>query len=236
MFEQNSAIQNQNQGLSLQKHAMKTFSIMGLGLLITAVIAFFCYESGFALRALLSMGSFSYLFLILIEFGVVIAFSKNLYNMNYTSAMVLFAMYCAITGFTFSTLGYAYDAGTIFFAFGVTAVYFGSLTMIGFTTKADLTKLGTICFTGLIVLILVEVIGIFFLDLDRYIMMLSGISILIFTGLTAYDVQKLKNNYYRYVGDGEMLKHLALYSAFELYLDFINLFLRILTILGNRND
>lgn len=97
MFEQNSAIQNQNQGLSLQKHAMKTFSIMGLGLLITAVIAFFCYESGFALRALLSMGSFSYLFLILIEFGVVIAFSKNLYNMNYTSAMVLFAVYCAIT-------------------------------------------------------------------------------------------------------------------------------------------
>lgn len=234
MFEQNSVYENQN--VSLQKHITNTFMTMGLGLLITAIVAFFCYESGFALRALFAMGRMSFLLLVAIEIGVVIAFSKNLYHMNYRSAMILFVAYCCITGFTCSTLGYAYNAGTIFLAFGVTAIYFGSLTMIGLTTKADLTKLGTICMVGLIVLIVVELFGIFFLDFDRYIMMISGISILIFTGLTAYDVQKLKANYYNYINDGEMLKHLALYSAFELYLDFINLFLRILTILGNRDD
>ena len=230
MFEQQTLGQS---GYSLQKHVTKTFMIMGLGLLVSAVVALIGYVSGFSLRLLFSFGNMSYFLLLAVQLGVVFMFTRKLYQMNYSRAMLMYMIYAVTTGIVFGTLGYLYAGPTIFFAFGVTALYFGSLTMIGMTTKMDLTKVGNVCFVGLLVLIVVELLGMFFFDTNT--MLINGIAILIFTGLTAYDVQKIKYAYYQYEHDSVMLKHLALYAAFELYLDFINLFLRILSVVGDQD-
>ena len=138
-----------------------------------------------------------------------------------------------ITGFTFSVFAYAYDVQSIAIAFGITAVYFGSLTVIGYTTKINLMKFGPLLYVSLLVLIVVQVI-LLFVHAGAETMMFTMIGLLIFTGLTAYDVQKMKVLYLE-CQDEEMRERLSVYSALELYLDFINMFLYILRIVGNRD-
>lgn len=169
----------------------------------------------------------------IVQIGVVIAFSSRLMERSVASTRMLFLVYALITGFTFSVIGFVYDAEAIMVAFGITAIYFGSLAVIGYTTKINLMKFGPLLYISLIVLVIAEII-LAFTGASGSVMLLTTIGLLIFTGLTAYDVQKMKVLYLQ-CNDEEMRERLSVYSAFELYLDFINIFLYILQFVGNRD-
>lgn len=229
--------QNYQNGYSLEegmrKHALRTFGWMGIGLLVTAISAAFFYFSGIYLRLLLAFNWVGYLLVIALQFGVVVAFSARLTERSVNTTRMLFLVYALITGFTFSVIGFVYDARSIMFAFGITAVYYGSLAIIGYTTKINLMKFGPLLYISLIVLIIAEVI-LAFTGAAGSTMLLTTAGLLIFTGLTAYDVQKMKALYLQ-CNDDALRERLSVYSAFELYLDFINIFLYILQIVGNRD-
>lgn len=231
MFERNEQYFEPEYITTIQKHAVRTFAWMAVGVLITAITAFAVYASDMTLTLL---SGYMPLVLLVAQFGVVIALASRLMKMSATRAKILFLAYAILTGITFSILGMAYLPGTLALAFLITAVYFGSLVIIGYTTKMNLLRFGPILFGGLIALIITEVI-MMFMGVSTNTMIFSAIGLMIFTALTAYDTQKMKALYAQYSGDEAMLSKLSIYSAFELYLDFINIFLYILRFLGNRD-
>lgn len=218
--------------LSLKQYAVKTFTMMALGLLITTITAVLLLVSGFAYRFAL-MGMAPSVILLVAQIGVVMAFSSRLFKASLSSTRMMFFLYSILTGVTFSIIGLIYQPGTIALAFGITVVYFGSLVVIGATMKLDLTRFAPIFMVGLVILIIFNIVGMI-INLDSMSTLICSGGLLLFTGLTAYDAQKMKKMYMQYQGNEDMLSRLSMYSALELYLDFINIFLYILRLLGNR--
>lgn len=228
MFNPNEQFLDSSSIPGLKKYAVKTFAWMTLGLLVTTVVAFAIYSSN--LVYYLFESGFIPLILLVAQLGVAIALAARLMKMSVAGTKFLFLIYSALTGITFSVLGLVYLPGTLAAAFLITTVYFGSLTVIGYTTKMNLLRFGPILFAGLLSLIIVEIIFML-MGADTSTMAFSVVGLLIFTGLTAYDVQRLKALYLSYEGDIEMQNRLSIYSAFQLYLDFINIFLYVLRFL-----
>lgn len=222
-------------GMTLQKFMAKTFLWMFMGLAVTFGVGFLISTDMHLLyRSLTWAGSFTPWIYFIAELGMVIAISGRLMKIKHSTALILFFVYAVINGITFSVLPIAYNIWDLFMAFGITTIYFGSLAVIGYTTNADLSKIGTICVAALIALVIYTGLGILFgWSTDSYF--ISVIGLLIFTGLTAWDTQKAKRLYYSYQGDVEMEKKLSIYSALELYLDFINIFLYVLRFMGNKD-
>ena len=217
----------------MRRHIVKTLGWMALGLFVTAASAAFFYVSNIYSMLYLTFGGMITILSVILQVGVVFALCSRLTERSVASTRTLFFVYALITGFTFSVFAYAYDVQSIAIAFGITAVYFGSLTVIWYTTKINLMKFGPLLYVSLLVLIVVQVI-LLFVHAGAETMMFTMIGLLIFTGLTAYDVQKMKVLYLE-CQDEEMRERLSVYSALELYLDFINMFLYILRIVGNRD-
>lgn len=215
-----------------RKYVLKTFGMMALGLLITAISSLVFLYSGM-IRIVFTIPMFP-LILLVAEVGVVIAFSNRLHKASANSARAMFIIYSILTGFTFALLGLMYTGADITLAFGLTCAYFGALVAIGYTTKMDLTRFAPILMTGLLILIVFNVLALF-LDMDGMQMIICSFGLLVFTGITAYDAQKMKKMYVQYEGNEDMLQRLSLYSALDLYLDFINIFIYILRIVGNRD-
>ena len=155
-------------------------------------------------------------------------------KMKPITAIILYLTYAVLLGITFSSLMYVFVLGAIFQSFGLTALYFGCLAIIGYTTTIDLTKLGTILGVGLLIFVVAEII-LMIMGVDITTKVFTAIGMLLFTGLTAYDVQKMKKLYLSNVHDEVALRKLSIYSAFDLYLDFINIFLYILRLVGSRD-
>ena len=216
----------------MRRHIVKTLGWMAIGLFVTAASAAFFYVSNIYSMLYLTFGGMITILSVILQVGVVFALCSRLTERSVASTRTLFFVYALITGFTFSVFAYAYDVQSIAIAFGITAVYFGSLTVIGYTTKINLMKFGPLLYVSLLVLIVVQVV-LLFVHAGAETMMFTMIGLLIFTGLTAYDVQKMKVLYLE-CQDEEMRERLSVYSALELYLDFINMFLYILRIVGNR--
>ena len=217
----------------MRRHIVKTLGWMALGLFVTAASSAFFYVSNIYSMLYLTFGGMITILSVILQVGVVFALCSRLTERSVASTRTLFFVYALITGFTFSVFAYAYDVQSIAIAFGITAVYFGSLTVIGYTTKINLMKFGPLLYVSLLVLIVVQVV-LLFVHAGAETMMFTMIGLLIFTGLTAYDVQKMKVLYLE-CQDEEMRERLSVYSALELYLDFINMFLYILRIVGNRD-
>ncbi len=217
----------------MRRHIVKTLGWMAIGLFVTAASAAFFYVSNIYSMLYLTFGGMITILSVILQVGVVFALCSRLTERSVASTRTLFFVYALITGFTFSVFAYAYDVQSIAIAFGITAVYFGSLTVIGYTTKINLMKFGPLLYVSLLVLIVVQVV-LLFVHAGAETMMFTMIGLLIFTGLTAYDVQKMKVLYLE-CQDEEMRERLSVYSALELYLDFINMFLYILRIVGNRD-
>ena len=142
---------------TIQQHAIKTFAWMGLGLLITALVAFGMVTTNMTLRLYVSY-PIAPMLLLFAQLGVAVAFAARLAKMKAATARILFVAYSILMGVTFSTLAFVYDLGSIGIAFGITAVYFGCLVMIGYTTKMNLLRFGPILMGGLLTLIIVEVV------------------------------------------------------------------------------
>ncbi len=226
-----------NEQAGLKDYIVGVFTKMGIALLITAASAYGLYASNLIARmAMSSPGILSMLYMlaIAVEFGIVIYLSSRLTTMSTNTATGLFYGYAVVTGLTFSTLFYAYDASTIAISFLFTAVVFFSCAIIGRFTNVDLSRFSGIMMGGLVALILVSILGMFIPAIGNSLL-LSYVGILLFCGITAWDMQRIMSLYYQTNGGyGQTGANLAIYGAFELYLDFINLFLRILSVFGNR--
>lgn len=234
MYNNNPDLTMQNEGFTtLHKHTINTFMWMTLGIAVTAVIAYLVSMAG--IEKFLIFGGWTPMAFLFIQIGVVFALVSRIHKMEVSSARTLFLVYAIITGIVFSFIASMYDVGSIMLAFGTTAVYFGALTFIGYTTKFDLSRIFPILFVGLLVLIGFNIFA-FFFNIDGMSRLTCSLGLLIFSGLTAYDTQKMKALYMANQGNEQALKTLSIYSAFDLYLDFINIFLYILRILGNSRD
>lgn len=219
------------------QYLKRTFVQMAAGLGITAVVAWLCYYSlisgGIVYKAIVAVPYIS-LFLLAAELIVAIVFSARLMKMKASTVTILFYVYAFLTGISFSVLPLAYGIDNMFIAFGFAAGLFACMAVIGYTTKMDLTSLRPLLYAGLFVLIAATVVGIF-INLAMLDMIICYVGIIIFMGLTAFDMQKMKQMYIDFAADGETTNKISTFCAMQLYLDFINMFLYILRLLGSRN-
>ncbi len=206
----------------------KIYGWLFLGLLVS-------FTTGYALSyypniVINIMSSAWFLIIILLELGIAIFFTSRIQKMSKITAIICYFIYCIITGFTFSTIFLAYKITSILIIFFVTAILFGIFALIGYITKKDLTKLGGYLLITLFGIIIVSLINLF-LNNTMTDLIISIVGIIVFVLFIAYDINKIKllvNQLGTETG--------PIYCAFQLYLDFINLFLRILRIFGKNRD
>lgn len=208
----------------------KVFGWMFIGLLVTFFTGYYVSlhpETMFKL-----FGSYAFLIVIIIEFAIVIFLSARITKIKPATAIVSFIIYSAVSGLTFSTIFVTYDLGSIMYVFLLTAGIFAVFAFLGAVTKVDLSKIGVYLFIGLIAIIVCGLINLF-MNNSTFDLIVSCIAIAIFVGYTAYDVQQiLKMQEFNVLPED----NLAIYGALELYLDFINLFLRLLQLFGRSDD
>jgi FtsH-binding integral membrane protein len=214
---------------ALNAYIARVFGMMTGGLLLTAVTAFYFAVSGLALS--LGYGIYA---LLIAELILVIALSAAIRKISYGTALAMFIGYAFLNGVTLSFIFLVYEIGTIAIAFGVTAATFGVMAVYGNVTKSDLTRFGSLAgmfLTGAVITMLVN----FFLKSPAVDYVLSVALLVLFVGLVAYDTQKLKGYFLATQNDLETQRKTGVIGALSLYLDFINIFLRLLRIFGKRN-
>jgi len=209
----------------------KVYRWMGIGLFLTAITAYFVASSESLVYALAS-NSILFFGLLIAEFGLVIYLSARIQKMSAETATAAFVIYSVLNGITLSLLLLVYTGASVASTFFTTALTFSAMSAYGYFTKRDLTTMGSYLQMGLIGLIIASVINIFWANGTMY-WIISYVGVLLFVGLTAYDTQKIKK-----MGafvDGVQNTHkIAILGALTLYLDFINLFIMLLRILGDR--
>ncbi|MFN2150877.1 MAG: Bax inhibitor-1/YccA family protein [Anaerolineales bacterium] len=206
---------------------------MALGLLVTAATAAFVSVS--PLFQVLAGQPLIFFVLLIAELGLVVGLSWGINRISPATAMLLFFAYAVLNGLTFSVLFVVYTLGSVAHTFLATAALFGVMSIIGYTTKMDLSKMGSFLFMGLIGLIIAMIVNIFWANTALgWIVTFAGI--LLFLGLTIYDTQRIKRMTAAALqqGDEDVQARMGILGALALYLDFINLFLFILRLGGQR--
>ena len=173
--------------------------------------------------------------LVIAEFALVFGISAAINRLSLTTATLMFVAYSVINGAMLSSIFLIYTATSITSVFFITAATFAVMALIGYTTKTDLTSVGKILFMALIGLVIATIVNMF-IGSNTMTMICSYVGVLIFVGLTAYDSQKIKVMLQQAPDAGEASQKLALLGALSLYLDFINLFIYLLRIFGDRRD
>lgn len=224
---------NTNVAINLQKTFFnKVFSWMTLGLLATGFTSMYVASSPVLISFFLG-NTILFFGLIILQLFAVGMLAAKIKDLTEQQASMIFIGYSILNGITLSGLFLLYTGASIALAFFVTAGTFATMTIYGYTTKSDLSEMGKIMFMGLIGIIIASVINIFLRSSAiEYLISYAGVAI--FIGLTAWDVQKLKL-LSATTSSEEEHKKLAIYGALTLYLDFINLFIFMLRILGNRS-
>jgi FtsH-binding integral membrane protein len=232
MFEEKNNVVREYGSTGIELYVTKVFGWMFLGLIVTAMAAFWVISSN---TASIFLNPMTLIVLSLVEIGLVIYLTRNVANLSSTAGKTLFILYSAVNGLTLSYIFYMYNLGTIYTAFGATALTFGAFALYGYMTKTDLTSFGKIAMFALIGIIISTIVNIFVRS-SGFDLIISYIGVIIFSGLTAFDTQKIKEYYYSTNGDLELQDKISIIGALALYLDFINLFLFILRILGRGRD
>lgn len=221
-------VENEDFAIQTSNNAIvKTFNRMGIGLLLTAIVAYLTFSSGWYLKLL--FGSY-YSLLAIAEILVVILFSFMYRKLSPAMVTFLFYSYAILNGITLSVIFALYTLENIFSAFFVSSLLFIGLAIYGEKTQKDLTKLGTVFSVGLIVGIIVSIINLF-LHSSMLMIAIDWGMLLLFCGITAYDMNKIKYMQQYVECDDEKI---YVYCAMQLYLDFINIFLRLLSITSRR--
>lgn len=210
----------------------KVYVWMTLALVITGFTAYAVATSPGLLMAIVG-NRFVLLGLIVAELALVVGISGAINRLSLTAATLMFVLYSVINGATLSVVFLAFTMSSITSVFFITAGTFATMALVGYTTKKDLTSMGRMLFMALIGLVIATVVNMFMRNsgLD---MILNYVGVLVFVGLTAYDTQKIKEQLMMADNMGEAAQKMALVGALTLYLDFINLFLYLLRILGKR--
>ena len=208
------------------------YAWMAAGLGITAVVGMWVSSRPDVIQYVFSTGI--WIFLIIAELALVFTVSAAIRRISATTATALFLLYAALNGLTLSVIFLAYTHAVIASAFIVTAGMFAAMSLYGFITRRDLTSMGAFLFMGLIGIILASVVSIFWHNTILTVL-INYIGVFIFLGLTAYDTQKLKEMALATQGNAALAARLSISGALALYLDFLNLFLFMVRILGDRN-
>ncbi len=222
----------------LRAHMNKVYGLMSVGMLLTGGVAWAVGTSDALISLLfgptgMTMLGWIVMFLPLI---MVFAFGALIGRMSYAAAQLFFYAYAAAMGLSLAWIFLAFTGMSITQTFLVTAITFAGLSLYGYTTKRDLSAMGTFLMMGLIGLIVASLVNLF-LASSALDFAISAIGVLIFAGLTAWDTQAIKSDYVQHAqyGDAEWLGKSAIMGALKLYLDFINLFMFLLRFMGDRN-
>lgn len=222
---------------TLSEFMSKSFGWMFAGLLVTFGVGIGAVASG-SIFPIINSGLF--IFTSIAELVMVFVLSARVQKLQPSTATALFFGYAVLNGINLSSIFLVYDYGTLILAFLVGAVYFGVMAVYGNVTDRDLTGWGPKLMGGLVALIVCALMGsllsMFGLNFGIADLLLCAVGLLIFMGLTAYDTQMLKYYYSYFGGDAAMLHKASIIGALNLYLDFINIFLYIVRMLGRRNN
>ncbi len=222
----------------LRAHMNKVYGLMSVGMLLTGGVAWGVGTTPALMSLLMSpTGGMTILgwIVMFLPLIMVFAFSAMINRLSYGAAQLFFYAYAAVMGLSLAWIFLAFTGVSIAQTFLVTAVAFAGLSLYGYTTKKDLSAMGTFLMMGLIGLIVASIVNIF-LASSALMFAISALGVLIFAGLTAYDTQSIKNEYIQHAqyGDEAWLGKAAIMGALRLYLDFINMFMFLLQFLGNR--
>jgi uncharacterized protein len=224
----------------LKNYMLKIYNYMAMALLLAGIMAFATLNFPPLMNLMYNIGprgefmgySMMGYIVTFAPLGIAIYFFMGIGRMSVQSAQMWFWVYASVMGMSLSSLGLVYTGQSLAKTFFICSAVFGSVSIYGYTTKRDLTSMGSFLIIGLIGLIVVSLINLF-LQSPAIEFATSLIGVAIFIGLTAWDTQKLKAMYYS-SGGGEAGQKMAIRGAFTLYLDFINLFLYLLRFLGDR--
>lgn len=217
----------------LRAHMNKVYGLMSVGMLLTAAVAFGIGTNDAMVAAIFGTPlKWVVMFAPLI---MVFAFGALINRLSVAAAQLFFYVYAAMMGLSLSFIFAAYTGTSIATTFLVTSIAFAGLSLYGYTTKRDLSGMGTFLMMGLIGLFVASIVNIF-LASSALQFAISVIGVLIFAGLTAYDTQSIKSEYVAHAqhGDADWLGKSAIMGALRLYMDFINMFMFLLQFLGNR--
>lgn len=214
--------------LTENKLLSKTFMWMFIGLAITFGIGFYvsCNEN---MMYNLFMG-YKWIILVILELGIVFALSMFIEKLNPLVAKILFCVYALITGLTFSAIFVVYELGSIIYVFGVTSIVFLIFSLLGYYTKMDLSKLGTYLFMALLAIIIASVINIF-IGSSMLELGITIVALIVFIGYVAYDIYMIRQS-----GKFAQSENMPIFWALQLYIDFINLFIRLIRLLGKERN
>ena len=220
----------------LRTYMLKVYNLMALGLAITGLAAYGTYAlavSNPAFAQLLFASPLRWV-IMLAPVGLVFFLSYRIHQMSVSAAQTTFWIYAALMGLSLSSIFIVFTGQSIVQTFFVTAAAFGGLSLFGYTTKRDLSAFGSFLMMGLFGLIIAALVNLF-LQSSALQFAISAIGVLVFAGLTAYDTQKIKEMYFEN-DDVAVMGRKAIMGALQLYLDFINLFMFLIQLFGNRNN
>jgi FtsH-binding integral membrane protein len=227
----------------LRAHMLRVYNYMASAVALTGVIAWLSFQAAVvtsdagAITGLTAFGQtiltgFTPIVLLLATLGLVFFISFRINSLQYTTALGLFMLYAALLGLALTSIFVVYTGTSITRVFFISAATFGAMSLYGYTTQRDLTGMGSFLMMGLFGIIIASLVNIF-LKSSGLDWMISVIGVLVFVGLTAYDTQKVKE-FYDVNDDGTVAGRKAVMGALTLYLDFINLFLMLLRLFGDR--
>jgi uncharacterized protein len=227
----------------LRKHMLRVYNYMVSGLVVTGLVAWAMYSMSFVVEGgqvvgLTSLGAAVYgsplkwLFM-LAPLGFIMVMSFGINRLSFGTLQLIFWAFAAVMGISMATIFTTFTGDSIARVFFITAATFAAMSLWGYTTKRDLTGMGHFLIMGLIGIIIASIVNIF-VGSSGLQFAISVLGVLIFTGLTAYDTQRIKNDFLEYRSHGEAVAKMAIMGAVSLYLDFINLFYMLLSLLGNR--
>jgi|TARA_Y100000294_G_scaffold49237_1_gene46316 hypothetical protein len=227
----------------LRAYMLKVYNYMATGVLLTGIVALISFKISVVTDASGAIVSFTEFgnalffsgfkwLVMLAPLGIVFYMSFGINKMSSSKAQTVFWIFAALMGLSLSWILLVYTGKSVARVFFITSATFGAMSLYGYTTKRDLTKLGSFLMMGLIGIIIASLINIFMKSSMMYFV-ISILGVLIFVGLTAYDTQKIKNMYLA-SDSGELMGKKAVMGALTLYLDFINLFIMLLRLFGQR--
>ena len=214
----------------LRSHMLKVYNYMASGVLLTGIVALLFAQSGMAAQVLNTPLRWLLMFAPL---GFVMVMSFGMNKLSTTALQGLFFAFATVMGLSMASIFLVFSGESIARTFFVTAASFTALSLFGYTTKKDLTAMGSFLIMGVVGLFLASVVNIF-LGSSTLQLVVSFLGVLIFAGLTAYDTQRIKSEYLHFAGH-ESIGKLAIMGALNLYLDFVNMFQFLLSFLGSRD-
>jgi uncharacterized protein len=216
----------------LRSYMLSVYNYMASGVLLTGLVAYFFAQSGMAQNIMYGPGILKWV-IILAPLAFILVMNFGLNKLSTTALQACFWAFATVMGLSMSTIFLVYTQASIAQTFFATAAAFAGLSLWGYTTKKDLSGMGTFLIMGLVGLMVASIINIF-MQSGTFSLVISFIGVLLFAGLTAYDTQRIKSMY-AYVQGSDMMGKTVIMGALSLYLDFVNMFQFLLSFMGSRD-